>query len=462
MGERHQHPQYAFILHDTMGLASKLATIQAAQGAYNQYSGAKPPGSQTGYGAQPGYGGQPQQQYGQPASYGQSQQPYGAQPGAHCQPAYGQQSAYGSSAASPYGAAPQTHQSSYPGQAAAYGAAGAAAGAYGAQQYGQHQASQYGQQQPGQYGQQAHGGGGMPYPGAPGAGQYGGQSGGNEQQIITEILDSCVRDQKIQSFYPPGSTAQIAARIVQTGVLNRLASEWRLPKEVAFDVAKLALFDVILYLDDSGSMRFEEGGSRIDDLKLIVGRVAFAASLFDSDGINVRFMNDPAQGNNITSEQQATQLVQQVKFSGLTPLGTALRDRVINPLVIQPARAQQLRKPVLIVSVTDGAPAGESRWEVVNTIKNAVNELRNTRYGPDTLSFQFAQVGNDIPARDFLQELDANHEIGSLIDCTSNYELEADQARKTSGIDLSPELWLVKLLLGPIDSSYDSKDEKRH
>lgn len=56
-------------------------------------------------------------------------------------------------------------------------------------------------------------------------------------------------------------------------------------------------------------------------------------------------------------------------------------------------------------------------------------------------------------ARDFLQELDANNQIGSLIDCTSNYELEADQARQTSGIDLSPELWLVKLLLGPVDSS---------
>ena len=35
-------------------------------------------------------------------------------------------------------------------------------------------------------------------------------------------------------------------------------------------------------------MRFEEGGSRIDDLKLILGRVAFATSLFDHDGISVR------------------------------------------------------------------------------------------------------------------------------------------------------------------------------
>jgi hypothetical protein len=30
---------------------------------------------------------------------------------------------------------------------------------------------------------------------------------------------------------------------------------------------------------------------------------------------------------------------------------------------------------------------------------------------------------------------------------------------RKSGIDLTPEMWLVKLLMGPIDSSYDTKDE---
>jgi hypothetical protein len=156
-------------------------------------------------------------------------------------------------------------------------------------------------------------------------------------------------------------------------------------------------------------------------------------------------------------------------------------QKILQPMVLQPASQRQLRKPILIITVTDGAPAGEQRLHIASVISNAVNQLRNSPYGPDALSFQFAQVcvttyslgvvrvcradftdasyswviqvGNDIGARDFLQELDANPQIGSLIDCTSNYELEADQARQQNGIDLSPELWLVKLLLGPIDSS---------
>ena len=48
----------------------------------------------------------------------------------------------------------------------------------------------------------------------------------------------------------------------------------------------------------------------------ILSRVAFVTSLFDHDGIQVRFMNNRVEGNSIASEQAALQLVQQVKFSG--------------------------------------------------------------------------------------------------------------------------------------------------
>ena len=44
--------------------------------------------------------------------------------------------------------------------------------------------------------------------------------------------------------------------------------------ELATDLASLALYDIVIYADDSGSMIFEEGGDRINDLKLILGRVA--------------------------------------------------------------------------------------------------------------------------------------------------------------------------------------------
>ena len=122
--------------------------------------------------------------------------------------------------------------------------------------------------------------------------------------------------------------------------------------------------------DDSGSMAFEEGGERIEDLKLILGKVAEIATLFDQvggvrapggggggrrgavsscglhqqqcgtlippapvccrpqDGILVRFMNSDVQGNGIRSAQDAAACLQQVKFGGVTPLAASMERKV--------------------------------------------------------------------------------------------------------------------------------------
>jgi len=234
-----------------------------------------------------------------------------------------------------------------------------------------------------------------------------------------------------------------------------------MPKEIASDLARLALFDIILYVDDSGSMAFEQGGERIDDLKLILDRVTQAASLFDSDGIQVRFMNNRIEGNGIRNSQDAANLLKQIRFSGLTPLGTALTQKILQPLVLGPARSNALQKPVLIIAITDGAPAGEDRYAVVKSITDATRELARTRYGADAVSFQFAQVGDDTKAQQFLAELDNHPEVGSLIDVTSNYELESAEMLQKSGQELTPELWLTKMLMGGIDDSYDERDESR-
>lgn len=173
-----------------------------------------------------------------------------------------------------------------------------------------------------------------------------------------------------------------------------------------------------------------------------------------------RFFNRGPNGDGIRSEQEAMGLCNQVKFSGLTPLGTNLQSKVLEPLVLGPARQNRLQKPVLVIIVTDGAPGGEDKYTIVRVLTNACQELSRTRYGADTLSVQLAQVGNDMQARAFLEEIDVHPQIGDLVDCTSNYENEADDMLK-SGVDLTPELWLVKLLLGPISDEYDRKDEGR-
>ncbi|GAA6039352.1 hypothetical protein JCM8097_002812 [Rhodosporidiobolus ruineniae] len=400
-----------------MGLAATLAMAYGAKQAMPVLQqlakpSPYPPAGQQGQG-QPGYGAAPP---------GQSTPYDGQAAGYYGQP---QHAPAGGNYAPNYGAAPSGYNPAYAGAA---GAAAGAAAAYGASHYGQQQ-------------------------------QHGGPVGSHA--YILGKLQQCVQDQNLQAFYPPGSLEPIANRISQSGALQRIAGEWRLPMEIAMDLAKLALFDVILFLDDSGSMAFEENGSRIDDVKLIASRAATAAALFDQDGIQILLMNGHQQGHNINNEQQASQLLSNIQFSGLTPFGTSLDQRVLQPFVVGPARAGALRKPVLVIGVTDGEPAGEDPNAFVQAVKNAKAALSQTRYGPDALSIELAQVGNDQKARAHLERIDNHPEVGGLVDVTSTFENEQDEMMRKTGINLTPDLWLVKLCLGGIDSAYDHKDERR-
>ena len=247
-----------------------------------------------------------------------------------------------------------------------------------------------------------------------------------EQQLgaYRQLLLATIQENNLQPFYPPQRLDQLVQGLANEAPakISRLVQEWRVPTEVATDIIKLSLYDVILYVDDSGSIEFEENGVRKEQLKQIIGIIATAAATFDDDGISVRFMNSMELGDGIRSVDDVHRLVGRVRFSGLTPLGTGLKQKVLDPMVVGPARAGRLQKPVLVITITDGQPAGEPLDSVANSIRSATDEVARTPLGRGTVAFQFSQVGNDAKARDFLGSLDEDPKIGGLIDCTSfNY-----------------------------------------
>ena len=446
-----------------MGLASKLAAAQANQGSYGAYPPQPPQGQQPGYPTQqppqgqqaarpvsgyPGQQGQQpggypgQQQYGQPpqAQYGQrppQQQQYGQPP---------QQQQYGQPPQQQqYGQRPPQQQQQY-GQPPQQ------------QQYGQPPQPQYGQKPPQQqqYGQppqqQQYGGQGgygqQPSPAGP---------GGSNVNNVLNLLQKAVQENSLQAFYPPQSLGPIANRVAPQ--IQSISSNWHIPFEIAVDLVRLALYDIVVFVDDSGSMAFEENGERIEDLKLVLTRAAFIAAIMDDDGLSVRFMNSNLEGNNLKTDVDIQQLVGRVQFRGLTPLGTSLKSKVLDPLVHAPAQQNRLRKPVLVITITDGQPAGEKESTIFSVIKETKQFLSKSPYTPGGCAFQFAQVGNDLKAREFLAKLDTDRNVGKMVDCTSNFEVEQDEMAKL-GVNLDPSTWVVKMLLGAIDPSYDTQDEK--
>ena len=204
-------------------------------------------------------------------------------------------------------------------------------------------------------------------------------------------------------------------------------------------------------------MRFEENGERIKDLKLILSRVAYAAALWDTDGISVRFMNSRNFGipvdrlDNIRTGEQAEALITpDFPFQGLTPLGTELKNQVIQPMVLGPMRAGQLKKPVLVITITDGQPAGEARTMLKESIIQLNKDVAGFggRYGTMPCSFQIAQVGNDQGAKAFLAELDTDPEVGQLVDCVSSEPAFATSrysaANTTSDYETEQEEYTIK------------------
>ena len=133
-------------------------------------------------------------------------------------------------------------------------------------------------------------------------------------------------------------------------------------------------------------------------------------------------MNDeeipPNALSHIRSDQQIEQLMRTKRYKGLTPFGTRLRERVLDPLVVSKIQSGQLEKPVLIIGITDGQPAGEKNDALVESVRYAHSQMQRT--GPGSIAFQFAQVGNDTKATEFLAKLDNDPMIGSMVDCTSS------------------------------------------
>ncbi|KXT14437.1 hypothetical protein AC579_8370 [Pseudocercospora musae] len=435
-----------------MPLASRLAA-----------GGAAPPPS-----LQPGY---PQQQA--PAY---PQQPPPPQQAYQSQPPYGSPAPHqGYSRPPPPPPNRPNAASPYPGAPAPYGAPSPQ--------------PSYAQPSPYQQGpQQGYGGYGGPPSGPPppgaqyaqpppqqGYGPPGGapppmsQSGPADVQGYQRELERAIQEKGLHRFYGPGTPgAQKLPMIAQHAAqsVDRLCQAWRIQREIANDIVRLALYDVVIYVDDSGSMSFEENGERIKDLQLILQRAAFAATLFDDDGVDIRFMNEdlPIQDiSHIRSEQQIEQLLARKRYKGLTPFGTELRKKVVDPILVQRLNSGQMQKPILIIGITDGQPAGENQNALMETVQYACQAAQRSPYGQGAVAFQFAQVGNDQKATEFLAKLDNDPIVGREVDCTSNYENEsAEMARANPPVDLTPDLWMIKLILGAIDPSYDTKDEKTH
>lgn len=238
--------------------------------------------------------------------------------------------------------------------------------------------------------------------------------------------------------------------------------------EIALDLYPLIFYDIVILADDSSSMNFEK--DRLDDLSYIGETVAKLAVIFDQNGIEIHRFNSNKSMKNVTDSSQIIKFIEVMKenLNGSTPLAQSMQRKILDPN-LQKLKNNNLEKPILVITITDGAPDDQNA--VINMHEKLFTEVV-PNYGIGAFRFQYSQVGKDVNATDFLQILDdPEHKknecpnYGDMIDCTSYYEMEAGQflnAQKCPSnekMQLSVTLWTVKLIVGAIDNSYDKSDE---
>lgn len=180
-------------------------------------------------------------------------------------------------------------------------------------------------------------------------------------------------DHKLTAFYPPGSPYinELATKApgLAAAVQQHIGSQ-----EAASQIVHLALYKLVILLgvsfeyvgvglltsnvleftpDDSGSMQWY-GGTSIQSLRNFLNLIVKISSIYLEEGVSIRWLNHPQWYDGVRNNGAIDNIINWNPFYGWTKIGQALRYKILDPLVLQPAYSGYLQKPVVVMMITDG------------------------------------------------------------------------------------------------------------
>ncbi|KAF8459824.1 hypothetical protein BDZ91DRAFT_460204 [Kalaharituber pfeilii] len=228
-----------------------------------------------------------------------------------------------------------------------------------------------------------------------------------DELVMNELQTFASKNPGIHYFYPNGFRKAV---LVGTELASYISSELDLSPEIAAQASVLALYDIIMLLDDSTSMEFEQNGTRKTILWNTVHIIArFCSSNEVVGGIRrVSFLNSPDTYEHVTAKK-VMEIMGSHEMTGLSRFGHALHQKILKPHLYGDKAAVKFTqdKPQLILLLCDGQPEGESRQHLESVLKNSVNAILSGKAGngPASIVYQILQIGNDKGAKGFLDEI---------------------------------------------------------
>ncbi|KAJ8108355.1 hypothetical protein ONZ43_g6451 [Nemania bipapillata] len=302
------------------------------------------------------------------------------------------------------------------------------------------------------------------------------------KEEFKQNLDNMVKRGGLEKFFPPGDpyVDQVAEKAAQLkDDPNNLLNS---PAQIDA-LAKLALYQPILYCDDSGSMWNEDNGPGSNKGDRWRSQIALVKKMTNittraipdrKKGCHLRFINrDTPEANDLNDVAIEKIFNDYGRGNGWTPIGTKLRDHVLDQFIYKElATGELIKRPYLVMCITDGFPTQERAMpgttpglEDVNQnqdafrfrkeIRNCIKMLEDKDYKPETVKFSLSRIGNitdwedKLEADKFWDDLKSDDTIQDVLHMTEDILDEKFQA-KTDQKDL--EVWLLTTLLSPIQS----------
>lgn len=253
----------------------------------------------------------------------------------------------------------------------------------------------------------------------------------------------------IPSAPPPPDYNELVNNDCKQDKLNILINKYEIDYLFSEKLSELENYDVVLIVDDSGSMNTpldDNTGfsTRWDELKSVVNIVIDISTIFDSDGIDIYFLNRSSY-KNINSLNKVNSILIEKPY-GATPLTQCVRN-VLNDF-------EHSSKPVLIIIATDGVPTKNGNTDL-DDFKQVISSKNHSKFYISFLacSDRESDVG-------YLNDLDKNIKNVDTLDdyCSEFKEVIAAQGKN---FKYSYGDHICRLLLGPLFPELDKLDEKQ-
>lgn len=237
---------------------------------------------------------------------------------------------------------------------------------------------------------------------------------------------------------------------------RQLAARHEISDYFAGKLRQLEGFEIVLILDDSGSMStplagsqqgpFSAGRTRWQEMKETVSVIVDIAAVMDKDGLDIFFLNR-ATLSGVTSSAQL-EPVFAAPPAGLTPITPVLQH------VLKAKAAVSVEKKVLVIVLTDGQPTNASGQVDIESLRRVMQHERNA----ERVFVSFVACTDDLDAVAYLNKWDKEMRHVDVVD---DYVSERAEIRKKKGANFaySHGDHVVKLMLGAIDPEFDKLDE---